>query len=136
MCKLVHVCLHFILLKSLSFFVCERKKGSDSILLIIMEGEQPRVEGAAPAQPEVKQEVAQVSLKVVNADGAEVYFKIKKTTALRKLMDAYCKKQGIARNSVRFLYDGSPIDESKTPDDLEMEDDDVIDAMVEQTGGH
>jgi len=87
--------------------------------------------GAAPAADAV----AQVSLKVVNADGAEVYFKIKRATQLKKLMDAYCKKQGIQRSAVRFLYDGQAIDDSKTPDDLEMEDDDVIDAMVEQTGG-
>lgn len=84
---------------------------------------------------EVKPEVPQVSLKVVNADGAEMYFKIKRGTQLKKLMDAYCKKQGISRTSVRFLFDGSMIDENKTPDDLGMEDDDVIDAMVEQTGG-
>lgn len=77
----------------------------------------------------------QVSLKVVNADGAEMFFKIKKGTQLKKLIDAYCKKQGITRASVRFLFDGSPVDESKTPEDLGMEDDDVIDAMVEQTGG-
>jgi small ubiquitin-related modifier len=91
----------------------------------------------APPAGEVKAEVPapQVSLKVVNADGAEVFFKIKRATPLRKLMDAYCKKQGIARTSVRFLYDGAPIDEHKSPDELEMEDDDVIDAMVEQTGG-
>lgn len=90
---------------------------------------------AAAAPPEVKTEVPQVNLKVVNADGAEVYFKIKRGTQLKKLMDAYCKKQGVARHSVRFLYDGAHLDENKTPDDLEMEDDDVIDAMVEQTGG-
>mmetsp|Transcript_13373 Transcript_13373/g.15321 ORF Transcript_13373/g.15321 Transcript_13373/m.15321 type:complete len:95 (+) Transcript_13373:67-351(+) len=84
---------------------------------------------------EVKPEVPQVSLKVVNADGAEMYFKIKRGTQLKKLMDAYCKKQGISRTSVRFLFDGTMIDENKTPDDLAMEDDDVIDAMVEQTGG-
>uniref|UniRef100_A0A7S1R119 Ubiquitin-like domain-containing protein n=1 Tax=Neobodo designis TaxID=312471 RepID=A0A7S1R119_NEODS len=90
---------------------------------------------APPAEVKAEAPVAQVSLKVVNADGAEVFFKIKRATPLRKLMDAYCKKQGIARTSVRFLYDGAPIDEHKTPDELEMEDDDVIDAMVEQTGG-
>lgn len=84
-------------------------------------------------QPPVAQQ--QVSLKVVNADGAEMFFKIKKGTLLKKLIDAYCKKQGITRASVRFLFDGSPIDEGKTPEDLGMEDDDVIDAMVEQTGG-
>ena len=88
---------------------------------------EPNAPGQAAPQP--------VSLKVVNADGAEVYFKIKRHTQLKKLMDAYCKKQGIQRSQVRFLYDGATINEEKTPDDLEMEDDDVIDAMVEQTGG-
>lgn len=91
--------------------------------------------GANVPEKEVKAEVPQVSLKVVNADGAEMYFKIKRGTQLKKLMDAYCKKQGIQRTSVRFLFDGAPIDENKTPDDIGMEDDDVIDAMVEQTGG-
>jgi small ubiquitin-related modifier len=89
----------------------------------------------ADMDPAVKAEAPQVSLKVVNADGAEVYFKIKRATLMKKLMEAYCKKQGIARGSVRFLYDGNPVDENKTPDDLDMDDDDVIDAMVEQTGG-
>ena len=84
---------------------------------------------------EVKAEAPQVSLKVVNADGGEMFFKIKRSTQLKKLMDAYCKKQGITRSSVRFLFDGAPLDENKSPDDIKMEDDDVIDAMVEQTGG-
>ncbi|KEG12684.1 small ubiquitin protein [Trypanosoma grayi] len=87
-------------------------------------------------KPAVKAEAPLVSIKVVNADGAEMFFKIKTGTQLKKLIDAYCKKQGISRSSVRFLFDGSPIDESKTPADLGMEDDDVIDAMVEQTGGN
>ena len=94
-----------------------------------MEGEAPQ------ADKEVKAEAPQVSLKVVNADGGEMYFKIKRSTQLKKLMDAYCKKQGISRSSVRFLFDGAQLDENKTPDDVKMEDDDVIDAMVEQTGG-
>ncbi|KAJ9435502.1 Ubiquitin-like protein pmt3/smt3 [Diplonema papillatum] len=87
------------------------------------------------ADQDVKPESEQVSLKVVNADGAEVYFKIRRNTPLKKLMDAYCKKQGVSRSAVRFLFDGSPLDDSKTPDDLDMEDDDVIDAMIEQIGG-
>jgi hypothetical protein len=94
-------------------------------------------ESPVPPRPEtdVKSEVAQVSLKVVNAEGNEVYFKIKRSTPLRKLMDAYCKKTGQDRRAVRFLYDGKVLDEAKTPDELEMDDDDVIDAMVEQVGG-
>ncbi len=96
----------------------------------------PPADPAAAAPADVKAEGSpQVSLKVVNSDGAEVYFKIKRGTQLKKLMDAYCKKQGVQRSSVRFLFDGHQVDESKTPDELEMEDDDVIDAMIEQTGG-
>lgn len=93
------------------------------------------MEGDAPHDAAQQSEVPQVTLKVVNADGAEIFFKIKRVTQLKKLMDAYCKKQGVPRNSVRFLFDGSPILEDKTPDDMGMENDDIIDAMVEQTGG-
>lgn len=39
-------------------------------------------------------------------DGEEVFFKIKSTTQLKKLMDAYCQRQGLAANNVRFLFDG------------------------------
>eukprot|EP00994_Dinema_validum_P004992 NODE_3085_length_599_cov_864.069091_g2582_i0.p2 GENE.NODE_3085_length_599_cov_864.069091_g2582_i0~~NODE_3085_length_599_cov_864.069091_g2582_i0.p2 ORF type:complete len:103 (-),score=22.76 NODE_3085_length_599_cov_864.069091_g2582_i0:212-520(-) len=86
--------------------------------------------------PKTEGDSQQISIKVVNAEGAEVYFKIKRSTPLRKLMDAYCKKQGINRTSVRFHFDGRRIEDEKTAEDYEMEDDDVIDAMVEQTGGY
>jgi len=89
----------------------------------------------ADTQAKPEGDSQQISIKVVNADGAEVYFKIKRSTPLRKLMDAYCKKQGINRTSVRFHFDGRRIEDDKTAEDYEMEDDDVIDAMVEQTGG-
>mmetsp|Transcript_1711 Transcript_1711/g.2319 ORF Transcript_1711/g.2319 Transcript_1711/m.2319 type:complete len:143 (+) Transcript_1711:45-473(+) len=103
--------------------------------------EQMPGEDRSGQTPTVKREASptdstyQLSLKVVNAEGAEVFFKIRRQTQLRKLMDAYCKKQGMARTSVRFLYDGNLIAEDSTPEDLSMEDDDVIDAMVEQIGG-
>jgi len=72
----------------------------------------------------------------VAQEGTEVYFKIKKNTPLRKLMDAYCERQGVASNAVRFLYDGNRITAEQTPKDLEMDDNDVIDAVLMQTGGY
>ena len=51
-------------------------------------------------------------------DGTEVYFKIKKQTPLRKLMDAYCQRQGISPNSIRFLYDGQRIQAERTPKEV------------------
>jgi small ubiquitin-related modifier len=57
------------------------------------------------------------------------------TTPLQKLMAAFCQRQGVAQNSVRFLFDGERIAPTQSPKDLDMEDGDVIDVMVEQVGG-
>ncbi|RKP26949.1 ubiquitin-related domain-containing protein, partial [Syncephalis pseudoplumigaleata] len=76
-----------------------------------------------------------INLKVVDSQHTEVFFKIKRTTALKKLMHAYCERQGKSVESVRFLYDGIRILPDNTPAELEMEDDDTIDVMVEQVGG-
>eukprot|EP00485_Elphidium_margaritaceum_P003638 CAMPEP_0202700810 /NCGR_PEP_ID=MMETSP1385-20130828/13972_1 /ASSEMBLY_ACC=CAM_ASM_000861 /TAXON_ID=933848 /ORGANISM="Elphidium margaritaceum" /LENGTH=109 /DNA_ID=CAMNT_0049358081 /DNA_START=149 /DNA_END=478 /DNA_ORIENTATION=- len=77
-----------------------------------------------------------LNLKVKDQDGTEVYFKVKKTTKLKKLMDAYCARVGKEAGSIRFLFDGERIAQDATPNDLNMEDEDEIDAMVEQHGGH
>jgi len=76
-----------------------------------------------------------LNLKVKSGDGNEVYFKVKKSTVFSKVMAAYCKKVGAEPDSVRFLFDGVRIQGSQTPEELQMEDEDVIDAMVTQTGG-
>lgn len=68
-------------------------------------------------------------------DGEEVFFKIKSTTQLKKLMDAYCQRQGLASNNVRFLFDGERLHETQTPKELNMENGDEIDVLVEQVGG-
>jgi small ubiquitin-related modifier len=45
----------------------------------------------AEAQPAPEQ----LNLKVKSQDGEEVFFKIKSTTQLKKLMDAYCQRQSV-----------------------------------------
>ncbi|KAI9320185.1 ubiquitin-related domain-containing protein, partial [Dichotomocladium elegans] len=76
-----------------------------------------------------------INIKVVGGDSNEVFFKIKQTTPLRKLMEAYCERQGKSNDSVRFLYDGHRVLATDTPQSLAMEDGDTIDVMVEQIGG-
>ncbi|CAO3571239.1 unnamed protein product [Mortierella alpina] len=73
--------------------------------------------------------VEHINLKVVGQDQSEVFFKIKRSTQLKKLMDAYCERQGKTAASVRFLYDGERIQPTNTPNELEMEDGDSIDVM-------
>ena len=51
-------------------------------------------------------------------DQSEVFFKIKRSTQLKKLMEAYCERQGKSSNSLRFLYDGERIQPTNTPNDV------------------
>ena len=50
-------------------------------------------------------------------------------------MEAYCQREGLAFDGVRFLYDGDRLLPAQTPGELGMEEGDEIDALVEQTGG-
>ena len=85
--------------------------------------------------PEEKQEVEHINLKVTGQDGSVVHFKIKRNTALRKLMSAYCERTGVRVDAMRFRFDGNPINETDTPIQLDMEDGDSIDVFQQQTGG-
>eukprot|EP01108_Squamamoeba_japonica_P003289 TRINITY_DN2690_c0_g1_i1.p2 TRINITY_DN2690_c0_g1~~TRINITY_DN2690_c0_g1_i1.p2 ORF type:complete len:111 (+),score=29.05 TRINITY_DN2690_c0_g1_i1:46-333(+) len=77
-----------------------------------------------------------INLRVVAQDGNEVFFKIKSTTPLRKLMDAYIRRNQLQPDSVRFLFDGVRVQSDKTPKEVGMEDGDVIDVVLQQTGGY
>lgn len=46
----------------------------------------------------------------------EVFFKIKKSTKLEKLMGAFCERQGKTVSSVRFLFEGQRVQPNDTPD--------------------
>ncbi|KAK8951601.1 Small ubiquitin-related modifier 1 [Platanthera zijinensis] len=78
---------------------------------------------------------AHINLKVKDQNGNEVFFRIKRKTQLKKLMNAYCDRQSVDPKSIVFLFDGRGIPAEKTPDELEMEDGDEIDAMLHQSGG-
>lgn len=80
-------------------------------------------------------EAEHINLKVMGQDNAIVQFKIKKHTPLRKLMNAYCDRAGLAMAAVRFRFDGQAINESDTPLSLEMEEGDTIEVYQQQTGG-
>ena len=94
-----------------------------------------------------------INLKVMGQDGNVVQFKIKKHTALKKLMATYCERAGLALQvglcsvsvivsnlsyfpqTIRFSFDGTRINESDTPKSLDMEDGDTIEVFQQQSGG-
>jgi len=75
-----------------------------------------------------------LNIKVTDNNN-EVFFKIKRTTQLKKLMDAFCERQGKAPNSVRFLFDGARVQPTDSPDTLDMQDGDTLEVHQEQIGG-
>merc|ERR1712045_815359 len=91
-----------------------------SVLAIMAEGAP-----AADAQP------GHIQLKVKDQQGSEVQFKIKKSTPLRKLMDAYCSRLGLQASQVRFMVYGERIAPDDSAEKLGLEDEDLIDVAME-----
>ena len=60
---------------------------------------------------------------------------MKMTTKMSKVFDAYASRKGVQANALRFLLDGERINADQTPKQLEMEEQDQIDCLLEQTGG-
>lgn len=76
-----------------------------------------------------------INITVRDPQGEEIYFKVRKTTKLRKLFSAFCKKQGSDPNTIRFFHQGDRINDDDTPEDLNLKEGDKIDAFVKQVAG-
>ncbi|XP_010446134.1 PREDICTED: putative small ubiquitin-related modifier 7 [Camelina sativa] len=76
-----------------------------------------------------------ISIKIKSQDDICVYFRIKRDVELRTMMHAYSAKVGQQMSCFRFHFDGIRIKPNQTPNELELEDGDEIDALVEQTAG-
>lgn len=72
-----------------------------------------------PNKPEEAPATEHLNIKVTDNNN-EVFFKIKRTTALKKLMDAFCERQGKTPSSVRFLFDGSRVQSTDSPDTVRL----------------
>ena len=75
-----------------------------------------------------------INIKVKGPDGSEVFFKIKWNTVMRALMEAYCQRSGFDKQGIHFLFEGERIQAYNTPDELDMDEGDVVDAMLMQVG--
>ena len=109
-------------------------------------------------QDDAPQQSEHLNIKVTDNNN-EVFFKIKRTTQLKKLMDAFCERQGKSFTSVRFLFDGTRVNPTDNPEmvscaescakgsrttsgrrtltqmQLEMQDGDTLEVHQEQIGG-
>jgi len=65
-------------------------------------------------------------LKVKDQQGSETRFMIKKTTPLRKMMAAYCSREGLQASQIRFVVEGQLLAPDHTAEKLGLEDDAII----------
>ncbi|KWU44503.1 hypothetical protein RHOSPDRAFT_25622 [Rhodotorula sp. JG-1b] len=90
---------------------------------------------------EVKPEGPQhVALKLQGSGFPELVIKVKRTTKLSKMMNAYCDRAGKSLNEVRFMYEGDRLKGDMLVSDLDIDDVDadeevVIDVAQEAVGG-
>ena len=75
-------------------------------------------------------------IRIKDQKGDNTHFKVKKTTKMSKVFEAYAQRRGVTVKSLRFLFEGERVNFNETPKSLEMEDDDQIDCLIEQVGGH
>lgn len=68
-----------------------------------------------------------LNIKVTDNNN-EVFFKIKRSTKLEKLMNAFCERQGKTIQSVRFLFEGQRVQPTDTPDTVSSTPSCVFDA--------
>ena len=98
---------------------------------------RPRVEQQEQEQEQEQQQEQQHILNIIVKDllGSEVHFKVRPTTCVRKVCEAYCKAKSVEFDNCRFIFDGQRLwNPHVTVQDLEMEDGEVIDCFVKQEG--
>ena len=74
------------------------------------ENDSPNGSGDAPPP-----QTEHLNIKVTDNNN-EVFFKIKRSTKLEKLMNAFCERQGKQMSTVRFLFDGTRVQPGDSPE--------------------
>ncbi|VFR02175.1 unnamed protein product [Cuscuta campestris] len=83
----------------------------------------------------VKTEPGYVRIKVQMEYQRDHYFTIRKDEAIQTALVRYCKLEELDFSTIRFFVDGKRVQAGNTPEGLEMEDEDTIDAFLHMVGG-
>ncbi|KAI4354384.1 hypothetical protein L6164_003250 [Bauhinia variegata] len=75
-----------------------------------------------------------IILRVQRPNEEDIFYRLGRELPLEHLMNDYCKRKSLARETVRFLFDGKRVRKTHTAELLKMDDDDIIDAFSEQYG--
>ena len=75
-----------------------------------------------------------ITIRIHDQTGEVTFFEIKQMTPLGDLFEAYSKLRGEDASSLRFLLGGEKVEPYDTPFSIQLEDDDKIEVLIEQTG--
>ena len=75
-----------------------------------------------------------LTIRIKDGNGEETQFKIRPTVYMAQVFLAYSQRRWVSRATLRFLLDGERIDDFQTPYILQLEENDMIDAVLEQVG--
>ena len=78
---------------------------------------------------------AKLLLKLTNPKGYEVSMIVKKSVTMEKVRKSYCKTMEIPTNAVRLVFEGDLLNDGDTPEDLHMEDGDIVEVSDELQDG-
>ena len=75
-----------------------------------------------------------ITIIVKDQNGEEVMYKIRRTTQMRTVFNAYAARKRVDVASLRFLLDGRRVSFDETPAILDLEDLDQVDVILQQCG--
>jgi|EP00599_Poterioochromonas_sp_BG-1_P001683 small ubiquitin-related modifier len=94
-----------------------------------------QVGGGGDEEEDTPKGDAPITLKVRDQAGEVMFFKVKKSTEMRKIFDAYAQRLGVNSRNLKFTLDGERLKDTDTPKMLELTDEDQIDVFLDQVGG-
>ncbi|XP_024022955.1 small ubiquitin-related modifier 1-like [Morus notabilis] len=82
-----------------------------------------------------EKEVPCVKIHVKHQDKPSVFFKVRTSQRLFKVLSLYCERHNLDYKTMRFVFDGARVLPTHTPSSLHMRDGDQIDVLGNADGG-
>jgi small ubiquitin-related modifier len=79
-----------------------------------------------------KKEEDIITIRLKEQCGEETYFKLRTTTKMSKVFDAFAKRKRKHLGHIIFLLDGERVNFESTPHELDLDENDKIDCIIEQ----
>ena len=93
-----------------------------------------RFNAVQPSKP-VSTNTERITITIKDQVSASLTLRVKKNTPFRKILDAYARQAERQAWQCRMYLDGLRLGLEECPESVEMEEGDMVDVFVEQTGG-